>query len=643
MFNSRFVFSYRVGHFDWRTLHGVDVESVIRLTDVGAVEACLETLQHGNFDNEQGLSTRNCIQVFRLLQLSIEYLNHLRTAHSRLLSNYETAAEASAGWQQAAVMYLDSGQAFIQECAEMGALSKQRLMVVDQLRADLENVDSEYNAALDELELEDQRARYFHFRKQRAELNWQQVHAVDLQELVTNVDIKAMEQVMHTVTFGSIIVEDREELTPHHFAQLVPLAQCGLDLALFQANASGLLLEQAMGRLKSACKDIPTLTTATKQLHEAITSIVLDAHSMQNHQPSTNELLSGQTSAQARRPGTAFTSLPLRRPFTADANMMGMARSTAPAAFLTAAEGPTSSTWGRPASPYQGPLALIAAAGTAGLGPAVELQGTTAELHFKTDNLEEDLRTERFKNEEMRRLLSSIRDRLSSQKPLKQSQPASMSVQGGPKGFVSTSSQSAEPEPKAASNEGALPTAGSVAMRPDMAHSSGGSFSSPQRVRITIDEDAIRKEERQKALEILSAQIGFLKKQALDQVLRRHTSQGGTDDQNVNDDARGHRFDGGSVRHGQDAQEGKISVGVTASRQGASCMIADTVRSRQTSQAGLSVTGSSNRSRAYAESGLELNNSSRSSTMMSSLLLQQQQQDEQRLLQSSALAEAAAS
>ena len=33
-------------------------------------------------------------------------------------------------------------------------------------------------------QLEDQGARYFHFRKQRAELNWQQVHAVDLDEVI---------------------------------------------------------------------------------------------------------------------------------------------------------------------------------------------------------------------------------------------------------------------------------------------------------------------------------------------------------------------------------------------------------------------------------------------------------------------------
>ena len=49
-------------------------------------------------------------------------------------------------------------------------------------------------------------------------------------------------QVLHNITFGSIGVEDREELTPHHFAQLVPLAQCALDYALFQANSTGALL-----------------------------------------------------------------------------------------------------------------------------------------------------------------------------------------------------------------------------------------------------------------------------------------------------------------------------------------------------------------------------------------------------------------
>jgi hypothetical protein len=46
-------------------------------------------------------------------------------------------------------------------------------------------------------------------------------------------------QVMQPLVYGSISAEDREELTPTHFAQLVPLAQCGLDYMLFQANATG--------------------------------------------------------------------------------------------------------------------------------------------------------------------------------------------------------------------------------------------------------------------------------------------------------------------------------------------------------------------------------------------------------------------
>lgn len=42
----------------------------VRLTDVRAVEDCLDTLQHGSFASEQrGLSSANCVQLFRLLQV----------------------------------------------------------------------------------------------------------------------------------------------------------------------------------------------------------------------------------------------------------------------------------------------------------------------------------------------------------------------------------------------------------------------------------------------------------------------------------------------------------------------------------------------------------------------------------------------
>lgn len=81
-----FQFSYRTSYFDWRLLHGIDVELLVgeganspnagagggrqncwraqvRLTDVRAVEDALETLQLSNFDSERGLSVKNCMQV----------------------------------------------------------------------------------------------------------------------------------------------------------------------------------------------------------------------------------------------------------------------------------------------------------------------------------------------------------------------------------------------------------------------------------------------------------------------------------------------------------------------------------------------------------------------------------------------------
>ncbi len=68
----------------------------VRLTDVRAVEDCLQTLVQGSLDQEKHLSSKNCIQLFRLLQLAIEYVWHLRNAHVSLLDAYTAAVNAAA-------------------------------------------------------------------------------------------------------------------------------------------------------------------------------------------------------------------------------------------------------------------------------------------------------------------------------------------------------------------------------------------------------------------------------------------------------------------------------------------------------------------------------------------------------------------
>lgn len=42
---------------------------------------------------------------------------------------------------------------------------------------------------------EDQRARYFHFRRQRTELHWQQLCSVDLEALVASNDTRQLDRV----------------------------------------------------------------------------------------------------------------------------------------------------------------------------------------------------------------------------------------------------------------------------------------------------------------------------------------------------------------------------------------------------------------------------------------------------------------
>ena len=47
------------------------------------------------------------------------------------------------------------------------------------------------------------------------------------------------QQVLPNLVYGSIMSEDCEELTLHHFGHIVPLAQAGLDYMMFQANSTG--------------------------------------------------------------------------------------------------------------------------------------------------------------------------------------------------------------------------------------------------------------------------------------------------------------------------------------------------------------------------------------------------------------------
>lgn len=88
--------SWHIVHLNQLTPPCRHVTHQIRLTDVRAIEDCLDTLQHGNIEGERGLSMRNCMQLFRLLQLAIEYITHLRNAHALLLTCYsEASATAS--------------------------------------------------------------------------------------------------------------------------------------------------------------------------------------------------------------------------------------------------------------------------------------------------------------------------------------------------------------------------------------------------------------------------------------------------------------------------------------------------------------------------------------------------------------------
>ncbi|MEW5301166.1 MAG: hypothetical protein WDW36_004042 [Sanguina aurantia] len=314
---SPFQFSHRHSLFDWRMLHGIDIDTVVRLTDVASVEAALETLQTGSLDAEKSLSAKNFVQLYRLAQLAIEYLAHLRNVHLTLQEHYGAAIHAADSWSHAARGYLEAGNAFLAASMHAAVLDPSQLAEMDAAKALLEQQDALYNQALDTLEVQDARSRHFYFRKQRSELDWQALCSVDVDALLQRRDTAALERVLPHLTFGSILGggaghPHRQPLQAAGPARAgggglpdvpagsdggrgweggrhTPCAQTMRTLPPTQSDTpssrSRLEQEAAMSQLQRSCADIPALTTATAQLHSRLTQFLLTSHTVPSAQP----------------------------------------------------------------------------------------------------------------------------------------------------------------------------------------------------------------------------------------------------------------------------------------------------------------------------------------------------------------------
>ena len=65
---------------DWRALHALDVGGVVRDTDIDALEGVLDVVAFGDIEAEdaRNLTPFNFIKLFRVAQLTVDYLLHVQ-------------------------------------------------------------------------------------------------------------------------------------------------------------------------------------------------------------------------------------------------------------------------------------------------------------------------------------------------------------------------------------------------------------------------------------------------------------------------------------------------------------------------------------------------------------------------------------
>ncbi|KAK9799385.1 hypothetical protein WJX73_009113 [Symbiochloris irregularis] len=75
-----FQFHAHRSRIDWRVLHGIDVDEVVRNTDIDTLERCVNAVAFGDIEAEgPGSLTRvNFLRIFRLAQLTSEYLLYVQ-------------------------------------------------------------------------------------------------------------------------------------------------------------------------------------------------------------------------------------------------------------------------------------------------------------------------------------------------------------------------------------------------------------------------------------------------------------------------------------------------------------------------------------------------------------------------------------
>uniref|UniRef100_A0A383VVD4 Cilium assembly protein DZIP1 N-terminal domain-containing protein n=1 Tax=Tetradesmus obliquus TaxID=3088 RepID=A0A383VVD4_TETOB len=389
-------------------------------------------------------------------------------------------------------------------------LSEQVLGNVADAREALEKADAAYNTALDKLEAEDGAARRHSLRRQRLEISWRVVFGVDMQQLVAKGDVQQLEQLLPQAAYGNILAEDPASLAPRHLRQLVLLGQACLDYLWAICMETSRIIKEQVQQLATASAAIPGLTTFTEELRGALAVALVSC--LQSTQVDMTA-----TAASGRCYAAATCSIPQHR--SCSSPLCAHVRSVAPCSPVVQHCCSSPAAAGHcqhcsvPCCAGNSSTTVCYGATTAGGLLSSVLLPTAGNLRAKMDQLESNLSVEREKTEAMRHTLEEATAML-EQLPLgfqQQQQQQQQPPLSPPPVQPPVQQQQPPPSPK------------------DLFVRTVSRSDSPVgTVRVVIDEENIRSQERQAAGQQLTQHIAdIINHHELSKKLRLRSASGG--------------------------------------------------------------------------------------------------------------------
>eukprot|EP00761_Pharyngomonas_kirbyi_P009446 gb/GECH01009462.1/.p1 GENE.gb/GECH01009462.1/~~gb/GECH01009462.1/.p1 ORF type:complete len:496 (+),score=156.27 gb/GECH01009462.1/:1-1488(+) len=123
----------------------------------------------------------------------------------------------------------------------------------------------------------------FYFRPRREQLNWRVLRSINVSEIIDDLDLDALEMVLHNITFSDIGLEDMRYFTEGQFIKVFRLAQLIIEYLLYVQGCLARKQEATEGDIRDLISELEKCRGIASKYHSDNSRLKKDTKRMKKH------------------------------------------------------------------------------------------------------------------------------------------------------------------------------------------------------------------------------------------------------------------------------------------------------------------------------------------------------------------------